>query len=164
MAREALLRPAWAAARALDLACGAGRNALYLASLGYAVDAWDISDVALAELAKELERRRAAGQALDVRARQVDLDTAVVPESSYDLVLDAFFLDRSLFPAMRAALRPGGLLVVHTLMRRCEHEDRNPAHLLEPGELRASFSGLQMIEYTEDAIEGWARLVARRDL
>jgi SAM-dependent methyltransferase len=128
------------------------------------VDAWDISEVGLAALSAELERRRATGQSLDVTPRRVDLDAAELPEQQYDLILDAFFLDRGLFRPMQAALRPGGLVVVHTLMRRRQHEDRNPAHLLEPGELATSFSGLRTLRSAEDNVAGWAELVARRDL
>ena len=155
-----LLRPK-NGARALDLACGAGRNAFYLADLSYAVDAWDISDVGLALLRQELERRPDHPH---ISPRQVDLDTAELPVAHYDLVLDAYFLDRRLFGRMQAALRADGLLVVHTLMRRRKHEDRTPRHLLEPGELRRSLPGLDLVEYLEDDVEGWARLIGRSTL
>jgi tellurite methyltransferase len=101
LAHSSMLKPATEGLRALDLACGAGRNSLHLASLGYAVDAWDISDVALGLLGEELERRRAAGHRLDVHPRQIDLDGVVLPPDTYDLVLDVHFLDRSLFKAPR---------------------------------------------------------------
>ena len=160
--REALLRPTRLNARALDLACGVGRNSVYLAGLGYAVDAWDISDVGLNLLRAELARRRVAGQPLAVTPRQVDVDAAELPAAFYDLVLDACFLDRSLFPAMLSALRSGGLLVVHTLLRRTAEDDRNPDYLLEPGELRALTAGLDVVDAEEDPVGGWAGLVARR--
>ena|SRR6266849_5232229 len=70
---EALIRPRQPNLRALDLACGTGQNALYLARLGYQLDAWDISDVALDLLRAQLE---ASGKSLQVAPRQVDLDTA----------------------------------------------------------------------------------------
>lgn len=160
--REDLLRPRQPGAVALDLACGAGRNALYLARLGYSVDAWDISDVALDLLVRELERRRAGGQSLAIAPRRVDLETARLPASAYDLVLDMHFLERSLFRSMVAALRPEGLLVVQTLMRRADGDNRNPAYLLEPGELAAGFGELDRVEYEEDPAHGWAGLIARR--
>src|SRR5438132_12551316 len=100
VARQALLRPRQAVARALDLACGAGRNTLYLAGLGYVVDAWDISDVALGLLRDELDRRLAGGSRLEVHPRQVDLDGVALPPEAYDLVLDAHLLDRPLFEPM----------------------------------------------------------------
>jgi SAM-dependent methyltransferase len=160
--RQSLLLPRRPAARALDLACGAGRNALYLAGLGYKVDAWDISEVALDLLRAEVERRRATGQSLAIAPVRLDLETASLPESAYDLVLTVHFLERSLFASMAAALRSGGLLVVRTLMRRAVPDDRNPAYLLEPTELRAAFPRLEIVEYQEDPIGGWAGLVARR--
>ena len=146
----------------MDLACGAGRHALLLAELGYQVDAWDISDAGLALLRVELGRRLAAGQRLDVTPQQVDLETADLPVEAYDLVLDLYFLERRLFPQMVRALHPGGLLLVRTLMRRPTAEDRNPAHLLQPGELRATFTGLDVLEEQEDGDAGWAAIVARK--
>jgi tellurite methyltransferase len=160
--RQSLLLPRRPAARALDLACGAGRNALYLAGLGYNVDAWDISDVALDLLRAEVERRRATGQSLNIAPLRVDLESASLPESAYDLVVTIHFLERSLFASMATALRSDGLLLVQTLMRRAAPDDRNPAYLLEPGELRAAFPWLELVEYQEDPIGGWAGLVARR--
>jgi tellurite methyltransferase len=160
--RAALIRPRRPGGRALDLACGPGRNALYLARLGYQVDAWDISDVALDRLRGELARLRRGGRPLDVSPRQVDLDEASLPATAYELVLDIDFLQRRLFPYMAAALEPGGLLVVRTLLRRRAGEERNPVYLLEPGELRGAFADLEQLEYAEDAAAGRAALVARR--
>jgi tellurite methyltransferase len=158
----ALVRPRRAGARALDLASGAGRNALYLAELGYSVDAWDIADAALEQLRAELGRRRSAGHRLEVVPRQVDLQAARLPVDAYDLVLDTDFLERGLFASMATALRPGGLLLVRTWLRRAANEERNPAYLLEPDELRMAFRYLETIEYAEDPVQGWASLVGRR--
>ena len=66
-------------ARALDLACGGGRNTLYLAELRYAVDAWDISDVGLDLLRSELACRAAAGKALAVSPFRVDFEEVPLP-------------------------------------------------------------------------------------
>jgi len=149
-------------ARALDLACGSGRHTLWLAELGYAVDAWDVSDVGLEHLEAELARRRAGAAHLEVVPRQVDLETATIPRQTYDAIVDAFFLERRLFPQMIDGLRPGGLLVVRTLLRRAANEDRNPAHLLEPGELRATFGDLDILDEEEDADIGHAGIIARK--
>ena len=83
--------------------------------LGYRVDAWDISDVALERLRAVLA---AAGEALDVTPRWADLDDSSIPPATYDLVLDVNFLQRRLFASMAEGLRPGGLLLVRALMRR----------------------------------------------
>ena len=155
---ENLIRPPQANLRALDLACGTGQNSVYLARLGYRVDAWDISDVALERLRAVLA---AAGEALEVTPQWADLDDSSIQPATYDLVLDANFLQRRLFRSMAEALRPGGLLLVHTLMRRPAGDDRTPAYLLEPGELSSAFGQLHKLEYVEDVVEGWAALVAR---
>jgi tellurite methyltransferase len=158
-----ILRAPQAGARALDLACGSGRHTLWLAELGYSVDAWDISDVGLELLHAELKRRREAGATLPVTTRQVDLETVTIPAQNYDLILDAFFLERRLFPEMIAGVRPRGLLVVRTLLHRTANEDRNPAHLLAPGELSTRFSDLQILQLEEDPEAGHAGIIARND-
>lgn len=149
------LTPAADSPRALDLACGPGRNSLYLARLGYAVDAWDISDVALDLLAHEAQR-----EGLDVAAQQVDLDAVQLPPDTYDLLLDAHFLDRRLFPSMRRTLRPGGLLLIRTFLQT-SGGDYNPAHALEPGELRSAFSDLVTIDGSDDIEHETAWLLAQ---
>ena len=162
---EASLLPPCPGARALDLACGPGRNAIWLAEHGWTVDAWDLSDVGLAILGRELRERAAQGRPLAVEPRQVDLDTVELPPACYDLILNLLFLDRRLWPTMAAALRPGGLLVFETFVdlpggRRSEV---NPAHLLAPGELRTAFErlGLATVRYDEAGPRGTARLLAR---
>ncbi|HEY3061989.1 MAG TPA: class I SAM-dependent methyltransferase [Chloroflexota bacterium] len=143
-------------ALALDLASGPGRNALFLARLGYRVDAWDISDVAL-----DLLRRQLDGS-LSVVARQVDLEHVTLPLEAYDLVLDAHYLDRALLPGLARALRPGGMLVIHTFLQP-PGGHYNPAYALEPGELRRAFAALTELEHYEDVAREEAHLVARRD-
>jgi hypothetical protein len=64
--------------------------------------------------------------------------------------------------SMVAALRPGGLLIVQTLMRYAGADERNPAYLLQPGELGSAFGRLEILDYQEDVTGGWAGLVARR--
>src|SRR5689334_10503914 len=79
--------------RALDLACGAGRNAIYLARLGWRVTAVDSSPAAIARL-----RERAEG--LPVESRVADLERGEFPiePHGYDLICDFYYLQRSLFP------------------------------------------------------------------
>lgn len=162
----ARLDPPRPGARALDLACGYGRNALWLAERGWQVDAWDLSDVGLNRLRAELAARAQAGRPLAVAPRQVDLDEATLPAEMYDLVLNVLFLDRRLFRDMAAALRPGGLLVFETFvdLPGGRQSEVSPAHLLQPGELRQAFEalGLAIAEYDEDRVRGTARLLARR--
>lgn len=154
---EALIRPT-GSALALDLACGAGRHALYLAGLGYTVDAWDVSDVGLERLLRSARER---GLAERVRARQVDLDDAQLPMGLYDLVLDTYFLDRRLFGPISAALKPGGLLFMETLLSTPQ-KPGHPDYYLQPGELRTAFPDLTELFYQENTEEGWAALLARK--
>ena len=163
---EASLLPPYPGARALDLACGPGRNAIWLAEHGWSVDAWDLSDVALAMLAYEREDRASRGFPLDINTREIDLDAAIIPPDSYDLVLNILFLDRGLWPSMAAALRPGGLLVFQTFVEAPggRVSEVSPAHLLQPGELRTAFEqlGLEIVIYDEAGERATARLIARR--
>lgn len=160
------LRPPCSGARALDLACGIGRHALWLAERGWTVDAWDASDVAVEILNAELERRARDGRPLEVTARVIDLDDLLLQATTYDLVANVFFLDRRLWGGIASALKPGGLLAFETFVavpggRRSEV---SPEHLLQPGELRSAFErlGLEIVAYAEEADRGAASLLARK--
>lgn len=164
---EELLRSVAAPGRrALDVAAGNGRNALYLASLGFAVDALDISDVALDQL------RAAAGERdLPVDALLTDLEEDGLPAGAYDVVVNMNYLQRDLFGALAEAVAPGGLLVFETFGPAQVDElggSTNPAFVLGPGELREAFAGLEVVRYEEGVAgrsgrpKGVASLVARR--
>ncbi|HEY7460567.1 MAG TPA: methyltransferase domain-containing protein [Gemmatimonadota bacterium] len=124
--------------RALDLACGAGRNALFLAERGWRVEAVDGSAVALGLLSEKVRER---GLQTRVRALAADLESRPrgfeLPPAAYDLICDFYFLDRALLEDVRAAVRPGGLLVasIH-LADPARPREGNADFLLEPGELR----------------------------
>lgn len=120
---------------ALDIACGTGGSLEWLAQRGWHVTGVDISSTALAQARGRLE----ANGLLDrVTLIEADLDVWR-PVEGYDLVTCFFFLDRRLWPALRAAVRPGGLICLSTYHtgRLVEHPETNPAHLLAPGELSA---------------------------
>ena len=163
---EGSVLPPYPGARALDLACGPGRNAVWLAERGWTVDAWELSDVALRMLAREIERQAEAGAPIAVRPREIDLDSATIPPETYDLVLNILFLDRRLWSGMAAALRPGGLLAFQTFVEAPGNPESevSPAHLLQPGELRTAFEGfgLETVSYDEAGDRTTARLLARR--
>lgn len=93
--------------RALDVATGLGRNALFLARAGYQVDAVDISPTGLREAVRRARRARLRR----IRWIAADLDHWRIPRGRYDVVVNAFFLKRRMFPALRAAVRPGGILI-----------------------------------------------------
>src|SRR5215813_2039375 len=149
---------------ALDLAGGAGRSTLFLLRRGWRVKLLDISEVGL-ELA--LEKAAAEGVSSNLSAELVDLNTAVdLGSKQYDLITVFFFLRRELFPALVAALKPGGLLIYKTYTesrRDFGHGAGDRRYLLEPNELREAFSGLQILRYYEST-EGKAaaELVGRK--
>jgi len=116
---------------ALDIACGNGRHSRYLASLGFQVDALDISSVAIEQL-----------QDLDnINAIEVDFDTYQLTKEKYDLIVVTYFLERKLFPQMIAALKPHGIILMETFLHDEENErtPSNPAFRLNEGELEAYF-------------------------
>lgn len=132
---------------ALDLACGLGGNALWLAGCGLRVAAWDLSAVAVAALGE------AAGRlAVAVEAEVRDLIAAPPPAASFDLICVAHFLDRGLAPQIAAALRPGGLLFYQTFTRegQTDRGPTSPAYRLAPNELLDLFRGLIVRGYREE--------------
>jgi len=134
--------------RALDLACGAGRNARYLAQLGWQVTAIDSSPAALRQIS-------------GVDAQLADLESPgfrIAPET-YDLICDFHYLYRPLFPQIREGLRPGGTFAAAVHLLGSKTGPGNPSFLLHPGELRAAFSDWKILYYSET---DEARLIARR--
>ncbi len=151
-------------ARALDLAAGCGRNALYLAQYGYRVDALDISVIALEWLA-----HRARAQGLCVRAAVVDLDDFTPPAAAYDVILNTYYLNRKLLLHLPAALAPGGALVVETVLYDPGIDAPEKArHRARRGELAGALAGLDIVHYAELTAEpphrtrGVCQLVAFR--
>lgn len=141
------------AGEALDVASGRGRNARWLAARGLRTLAIDRDPLAIADI-----RRTAEEGHLPLRAEVVDLETAdtTLPVSAYDVVVVVHYLHRPLFPALRAALRPGGVLVYETFTRAqaLRGKPTNPAFLLEPGELRTLVAPLQIVFEREGEVEG----------
>ena len=138
--------------KALDIAMGAGRNALYLASLAFRVTAIDVSAVAVEKCRQEAERR-----ALPVEALVTDLEQYTLPVEEYDLIVNFYYLQRSLAPQIAAALKPGGVLVFETYtidQLQFGWGPKNPDYLLRPGELREMFAGLETLLYQEGVIQG----------
>lgn len=115
---------------ALDIACGEGRNSLYLAQHGFKVVGLDISDIGLK---KGCNQAQLLG--VDVDFRMVDLDVSDI-EGVYDLILNFNFLLRDLIAPAVAALKPGGVLLFDTIMASEQLlQTHNSAYLLQPGEL-----------------------------
>lgn len=136
--------------RALDLACGSGRNALLLARSG-----WSVLGVDYAPAALHIARREADRQALKIELAAVDLDTWPIPAARFDLVCVFRFLDRSLCPSIAAAVRPGGVLIYETftVAQRQYGSPRDEAYLLDPGELPTLFGEFRQLESFEGVRE-----------
>lgn len=154
--------------RALDVACGAGRNAIFLAQAGFQVDAIDISAVGL-----ERARSNAGELDLDIKWIQHDLDQPFEFENSYDLVLVMWFVNLPLIERLGRSLSPGGFLLSqeHLVVDEPVIGPRGSEFRLEPGALRAAAGGLELLFYDEsiETVEDGerlasARLVARRPL
>lgn len=152
--------------RALDIACGDGRNAAYLARLGFEVDAVDISDVAIDALQAAATDRR-----LSVRPLRLDLEREPLPGSDYEVIVQLNYLQRSLFEPLARALTPGGILIAETVTRvhvDALGNDFDPRFVLDRDELLESFPDLDVLRYEEGIAErsgkprAVASLVARR--
>lgn len=152
---------------ALDVACGFGGNALYLAAQGYTVDAVDVSEVALAAASAEAQR---LGLRDRVRLVQADLGRWRVPPERYDLIVVFFYLDRDLMPRLAGGLRPGGILIQANRNWRLldVRPDFSPDYLLDAGELcrLADAARLEVIYCVDGTAErdSDSFLIARRPL
>jgi 2-polyprenyl-3-methyl-5-hydroxy-6-metoxy-1,4-benzoquinol methylase len=133
---------------ALDLACGLGNNARYMAKVGLTVDAWDISDIALENLNQQIATTK-----LNIDTKQCKIDSDSLPHNHYDVVVICRFLDRNLCNAIMASLKSGGLLLYQTYTRSKLDKigPNNPDFLLETNELLQLFAPLTVIFYREYA-------------
>ncbi len=147
--------------RALDVACGAGRNAVCLARHSWSVTGCDLS---IEGLGRAGLLARENGVALDLLC--VDLESFSPPPESFDLIICFFYLQRDLFPVLGSALRPGGFLVYQTYtvdQLQFPGGPRHPEHLLRHQELLRAFPGLRVLYYEETVLgRGVARLMARK--
>jgi len=132
---------------ALDLACGVGHNALYLARCGYEVLAVDGSIEAL-----RYGRAAAHAAGLAVQFVVADLEQFALPASGFDVAVVFRFLDRTLFPALVRSLRAGGVLMYQTYNTNWlrERPGFNPSYLLKPGELAVHLSELEPVAGNDD--------------
>ena len=142
------LAPGWA----LDLACGPGRHALYLAARGWRVTAVDGAPTAI-----DLLRARAVPSSLTIDARRADLEAGEFDFSieAFDLILACLYLQRDLIPKMKRSLRSEGIVILTALLG----EAATPTRVV-PGEIRGLFQDWQVLHYRE--AQGVAELVARK--
>lgn len=164
--------------RVLDVAAGRGRNALYLASLGFAVDAVDCDERALQELAGFAKQRQLSNISIHTINLEHEAPTAVLDNEQYndryEDVLVFFYLYRPLFPSLIKALKPGGVLMYETFLIDNHFHYRHPRRkdfCLEHNELLQLAQGLRVLHYEEGPHEGdhgrsdkpfTARLIAQK--
>lgn len=130
--------------KVLDVACGTGRNSIYLAMNGFDVDALDISQVALETLKNKGYK--------NIFCKVVDLDEYEIPKNSYDLVVMTNFLDRSLISKLSNSLKLKGVLFIETYMEDQINEKTpsNPDFLLKKDELKTFFDDkFELLAYEE---------------
>jgi 2-polyprenyl-3-methyl-5-hydroxy-6-metoxy-1,4-benzoquinol methylase len=131
---------------------GSGRNAIYLAKMGFEVEGVDISREAIEEA---LARARKEG--VYIRTRVEDLEKIpYIDEEAYDLVICFNYLQRSLMPQMKNWVKPGGMLVYETFIIDQVRfgKPQNPDYLLGYNELLHTFRDLRVLRYREGVIEG----------
>ena len=148
---------------ALDLACGRGRHALWLAQQGWRVTALDRDAGALRELDNEARDR---GLSITVAVADLEAAPTTLPEDAFDVIVAVHYLHRSLFPRLLGALRPGGVLVYETFTtaQAARGKPTNPGFLLQPGELCQLVAPLDVLESREGEFDGRdvASVVARK--
>jgi tellurite methyltransferase len=141
--------PKLPAGRALDVACGAGRNALYLAQAGYQVDAIDISAEGLNQA-----RQKAEHQGLSINWIEHDFDQAFQFDTDYDLIIVMWYVNLALITRLCGCLTAGGYLLCEEHLIT-DQEVIGPSSLnfrVVPGDLREAVSGLDILFY-EESIE-----------
>jgi SAM-dependent methyltransferase len=124
--------------RARDLACGTGRNALWLAEQGWDVTAVDGAPAAL----RNLDHPGIAPVLADLQNGGY-----VIQEETWDLIVVAYYLQRDLFAPAKAGVKPGGafIAIVHTT----EGDEEPTEHRLRTGELMGYFTGWEILHRYE---------------
>jgi SAM-dependent methyltransferase len=137
--------------KALDLACGAGANAIQLAQQGLHTTAWDLSDVIIAKL-----RDYALQLDLTVHAEVRDIEAWPPEPNRFDVIVVAYYLERRLAPMLVQALNPGGLLYYQTFIQDAVSGSGpgSPEFRLIPNELLTLFSALRLLVYREEGKVG----------
>ncbi len=134
--------------RALDVAAGDGRNAVFLAQNGWVVDAVDISPIGLRKA-----RQLAVQKQVKIKTILADLDSYGIEKEKYDLIADFYFLDRRLIPRMKRGLKKGGKIIFETYLADPTATDSNaPQHtkyLLKANELLVLFRDFRILFYRE---------------
>lgn len=151
------------AGNALDLASGAGRNALWLAENGWKVTAVDGSAAAVAILRERAEARHLS---IDSRTANLEKHEFAIAPSTWDLIAMCYYLQRDLFETAKEGVVPGGTIVA--IVHVTEPAEEPTGHRLRPGELADYFRDWEILHYAEGAPHdpvhkrACAEIVARR--
>lgn len=138
--------------QALDIAMGAGRNAVYLAGMGFQVLGLDASAESV-----EMALTRARSEGVSLEARVEDLEKIPnLEEESFDLVICFNYLQRSLMPQIKNWVKPGGMVVYETFIVDQSQfgKPRNPYFLLKHNELLHTFEDFRVLRYREGIVDG----------
>jgi tellurite methyltransferase len=149
---------------ALDVACGVGTNAIYLAALGLNVIGIDISEYAL-----QLAIGKTLKLGYPVQFAVADITNLWLPENYFNLITNFHFLERAAIPVLKRALKPGGTILFETFVST-KRTNAAPAYYLNPGELKSIFEKFSIIHYAEfthkhsqnHGERGTAQIVARK--
>jgi 2-polyprenyl-3-methyl-5-hydroxy-6-metoxy-1,4-benzoquinol methylase len=134
--------------KALDIASGEGRNAVFLAQQGFEVDAMDISGKGLKK-AQKLARE----QGVKIKTFLVDLDQYQIEKERYDLIANFYYLKRRLIPRIKKGIKKGGRVVFETYL--LEHRTlgtggpKQAKYFLKPNELLRLFKSFRILFYRE---------------
>lgn len=138
--------------KALDLAAGEGRNAVFLAEQGFKVDAVDISETGLRKTEQLAQKK-----GVKVHTILADLDTYRIKKGEYDLITDFYFLNRNIISKIKRGLKKGGRVIFETYL--LEHRGlhaggpKNPKYFLKPNEPLRLFKGFRILFYREGVFE-----------
>jgi tellurite methyltransferase len=130
--------------RALDLACGTGRNAIWLAEHGWEVTAVDRSPITI--------------PAVDMRVADLEKHEFQIDEASWDLIVVSLYLQRDLFESIKRGLKPGGVAIVIALLMEPGHE--RSLFRAQLGELAQYFEGWEILHHYEGKSSDHHRVVA----
>jgi tellurite methyltransferase len=137
--------------RAFDVAMGRGRNAIYLAKMGYEVEGVDISSEAVDAALEQAQR-----EGVSLKALVADLEKDnVIEKSAYHVILCFNYLQRSLIPQIKEGLRVGGMVVYETFIvdQARFGSPKNPEYLLKYNELLDMFRDFRCLRYREGLFE-----------
>jgi SAM-dependent methyltransferase len=137
--------------KALDVACGAGRNSIFLAQSGFRVDAIDVSPEGLRKA-----RQLAESQGLDINWIEHDLDQAFQFDADYDLIIVMWYVNLALIPRLCDCLATGGYLLCeeHLISDQDVIGPTCSNYRVAPGSLREAVSGLDVLLYEESIENG----------